>query len=60
MAKIIIDPVGDYDVNWQKALWRASWKDVYIPKGLRGKIKITFDKKTGAVVIKNKKNEKSL
>ena len=54
MSKIIMDPVGDYDVNWQKHLWKAGWKNLYIPKSLRGKIKITFDKKTGRPIIKKK------
>jgi hypothetical protein len=53
MSKIIIDAIGDYDVNWPKALWKAGWKDVYIPENLRG-IKIIFDKKDGHPIIKKK------
>jgi len=36
----------------QKHLWTEGWKDVFIPKKLRGKIKIIFDKNTGQPVIK--------
>jgi hypothetical protein len=50
--KIIIDPLGDYDVNWQKGLWKSVWKDIYISKKLRRKIKIVFDKKDGHPIIK--------
>lgn len=52
--KIIIDPVGDYDINWRKRLWRSVWKNVYIPENLRGKIIIVFDKKDGHPIVKNK------
>jgi hypothetical protein len=54
MAKIIIDPVGDYDVNWRRGLWKSVWKNAFIPEGLRGKIKIVFDKKDGHPIIKKK------
>ena len=59
MNKIIVDEFGN-QIGWEKALWKAGWTDVFIPKNLRGKIKIAFDKKDGRPIIKKIKNEKSL
>lgn len=39
-----------------KAIWRAGWKDVYIPKKLRKKIKLIIDEKTNLpTIVKIKK-----
>jgi hypothetical protein len=54
MKKIIIIDENDNEVGWEKALWKAAWKNVFIPKNLRGKIKIVFDKKDGHPIIKKK------
>lgn len=40
-----------------KEVWKEAWIDVYIPKNLRGKIKIKFDKNTGQPIIKKIKKK---
>lgn len=61
MAKKLVILMDQYDnqANWREILFKEVWKDIYIPKNLRGKIKITFDKKEQRVVIKNKKHDSS-
>jgi hypothetical protein len=42
--------------EWWKAIWREGWKDVYIPKKLRKKVKLIIDEKTGLpTIVKIKK-----
>ena len=48
--KIIIEPGMEF-----KAVKRQAWKDAYIPKKLRKKIEVIFDKYGDPVVRKKKK-----